>query len=193
MIKNLFEVPYYEAELAIDCMQIYDWVNEYTDANPSVNLSNRGGYHSPNLEGEFPKLGVLLGEFERHANKFANSLQAKPLVLGNVWFNTNGYMNYNDYHTHANCVFSGVWYLATPENCGNLVFYHPRRELLSYDWNHTSMNSYNPMNSYSFSFKPMVNRLVLFPSWLEHSVEPNLNPDKKRISFSFNFITAQGN
>ena len=49
------------------------------------------------------------------------------------------------------------------------------------------------MNSYSFSFKPAVNRLVLFPSWLEHSVEPNLNPDKKRISFSFNFITAQGN
>jgi uncharacterized protein (TIGR02466 family) len=192
MIKNLFEVPFYEAELAIDCMQIYDWVNEYKEINPSVNNSNRGGYHSPDLEGEIPKLNILLKEFERHANRFAESLNSKPLVLGNVWFNENGYMNYNDYHIHSGCVLSGVWYLATPEDCGNLIFYHPRRELLSVDWNNTSMNGYNTMNSYSYSLKPSVNRLVLFPSWLEHSVEPNLNPTKKRISFSFNFIPAQG-
>ena len=30
------------------------------------------------------------------------------------------------------------------------------------------------------------NRLILFPSWLKHNVQPNLNSKKERISISFN-------
>jgi hypothetical protein len=32
--------------------------------------------------------------------------------------------------------------------------------------------------------------VVIFPSWLEHSVEKNLNMDEDRISISFNTKTV---
>ena len=54
-----------------------------------------------------------------------------------------------------------------------------------------SSTEYNVWNSRTWFVSVENNILVLFPSWLEHSVEPNEKATKNRISLSFN-VFAKG-
>ena len=47
-------------------------------------------------------------------------------------------------------------------------------------------NECNLFNSKNWSYTVDNNILVLFPSWLEHSVGPNKKATRNRISLSFN-------
>ena len=87
------------------------------------------------------------------------------------WANENGFQDFNMPHTHPESFIAGTFYLSK-RNQGNLVFEDPRDGVIG--------------TERSFSIKPLKNRLVLFPSWIKHGVEPNPNPKYKRVSFSFN-------
>lgn len=100
------------------------------------------------------------------------------------WINVNDKYSYNLKHTHPRSLFSGVYYVQVPEgNSGDIVFYR-ENYMLNYippyivkDWNN--------INSSTISIKPKVGMLLIFPSWLEHSVTTNLT-NQDRISISFN-------
>ena len=47
-------------------------------------------------------------------------------VLGNMWANINYPGGYNKPHVHPNTLFSGVYYIKTPPNCGKLICNDPR-------------------------------------------------------------------
>ena len=51
-----------------------------------------------------------------------------------------------------------------------------------------NVTDYNQQNSSFWSFEPQENVLFIFPSFLEHKVEPNMNETEKRISISFNTV-----
>jgi hypothetical protein len=59
-------------------------------------------------------------------------------------------------------------------------------ELLSYDWLDKYKEQLTEQNSLVYGMPAIQNRLYMFPSWLRHSVKPNLNKNEDRISFSFN-------
>ena len=44
-------------------------------------------------------------------------------------------------------------------------------------------------NTEKIALEPSNNTLYIFPSWLQHSVEPNKNKNILRKSISFNFIS----
>ena len=102
------------------------------------------------------------------------------------WFNINGKDNYNCKHVHPNSDFSGVFWLKTPEGCGNIVFESPHNfssymEIQSYTekFKHDSGFTYNCL------FKPIEGKILIFPSSLQHKVQPNKS-NEDRISVSFN-------
>mgnify|MGYP003124782709 FL=1 len=70
-------------------------------------------------------------------------------------------------------------------NSGNLVLKHPSA-CLEYDWNKTKMIEHMEYNSALYNFVPKEGQLLLFPSWVEHFVKPNLNKTQERISIAFN-------
>jgi uncharacterized protein (TIGR02466 family) len=72
------------------------------------------------------------------------------------------------------------------ENAGALKF--SRDDIIAYDWNEKTIDTLNEYNSISYFSKPVVGNLILFPSWLSHSVFPNESQTKERISISFNII-----
>ena len=72
-----------------------------------------------------------------------------------------------DMHDHGRSDFACIYYVAAPEGCGNLLF-HP-----------------NPWETPAIPYEPQEGVLVVFPSWLKHSVSRNKSEDK-RISVSFN-------
>ena len=79
-------------------------------------------------------------------------------------------------HIHG-AEISGVFYVKVPEgDSGRLVLVDPR----------TRVNmSEKRLRSLNFPIDPKEGTFVLFPSWLEHYVEPNKS-DGIRISMSFN-------
>ena len=49
------------------------------------------------------------------------------------------------------------------------------------------ITEYNSWNSPVWRMPVKEGKLILFPSWLKHGVQPNLNKTESRISVSFNY------
>ena len=99
------------------------------------------------------------------------------------WINIHKPGDYAQSHNHMNSVLSGVLYLKTPENCGDIVFESPTN-LFGTTFVFEVVED-NNLNSSSRTFSPTVNTLYLFPSHLRHYVQKNMSNDD-RISLAFN-------
>jgi len=97
-------------------------------------------------------------------------------IKGWINFSYNG--NFQFDHDHGIGGISGVYYYKTNGEDGDIVFEHPTGALLG---------NYFPFteNYKQVIYKPIVGRLVLFPSWLPHRVKINTTQNL-RISVAFN-------
>ena len=111
----------------------------------------------------------------------------------NMWANINKRYSHNRNHTHPGCLWSGVYYIQAPKDSGRIWFTDPRGEahmLVPRYENQRSSNTWREV-----FYEPIAGRLIIFPSWLMHEVEPNLNKEYEdendtrgwRYSISFNF------
>ena len=154
----------------------------------SVTKSNQGGFQSNDIDLAEKVLKNLNKHLLIETHKLCDELQLKkPNKVGQMWVNINNYGHSNINHIHPGCLFSGVFYpgQSYPTDCGNIKFQHPVHDIMGYDWD-TQQTDYNQYNSLSMQFTPVSGRALIFPSWLVHRVEPNLNKNFSRISMSFN-------
>lgn len=164
---------------------LIDWIYDYQSKTKTVILSNRGGWQSPD---NFHNQESFL-DFKNYI--LNNTFQSLTLYnrrprFCNMWININKKDNYNVSHNHPNSIISGVFWVKTPENCGLLKFENPNNfveDVLIQKVDKDLAKKYN--YSDSFQFVPQEGTLVLFPSHLHHSVEPNQS-DEDRISIAFN-------
>ena len=181
-IHNIFEVPIYQVQLDLDIESIQLFCNKHQQKDSGRTISNVGGYQSNDLDLNNTILTSLVEQIQTHSTKFANKLFDEPTTscIENIWFNVNKYRNTNKCHNHPNQDISGVYYVKTPDECGNIIFNNPAMNIenIWFDW-----SSYNSKNK---TLPVSKNTLYLFPSWLNHYVEPNMNKTEERISFSFN-------
>ena len=186
-IHDIFKVPVYSTQLDLDIKKIQLLCNEHHQNNQGNFVSNIGGYQSYNLMYYPTDLRPLIDEIESHSNKFSEEFLSTKQVLSNIWININRYKDSNKSHFHAGADISGVYYVKTPDDCGKIAFEHPAIDVLDY-YSSEPSKEFNEYNSQIW-WKPAVeNRLYLFPSWLKHHVEPNLNKTEERVSISFNTI-----
>ena len=188
MIHNIFEIPIYGTKLSLDNSAIRSHCLSLTKVDKGRVLTNSGGWQSNNL----PKNEKVLMPFYRdityHANEFLKRLEFNGVYeLQNVWVNINGYKDYNITHKHNGAHLSGVYYVQTPPKCGNIMFNHHAYDLVSLSFNN-KMNNFNNYNSQRWFLPAEAGLLYLFPGYLNHSVEPNMNKTTKRISISFNVL-----
>lgn len=91
-------------------------------------------------------------------------------------------------HSHPNSVISGVYYIETTSDCSPIVFNKP---FLYTNFIHQTVqitfdeNNKNQYNSDHIGVQPETGDLLLFPSWLEHTVNPQ-QPNVERIGLAFN-------
>lgn len=156
-----------------------------------------GGFQSPNLELTNPNLLEMINAITDKANFYATDVLTlnKKIKLHNMWLNINGYKDFNLEHTHPNSIISGAFYVSVPKNSGDIYFLNPiniNNFLSLYLLRSLEDNAVFKQNNSGNCTKTLVpgaeGRLILFPSWLKHGVYPNMDPTKKRISFSFNFM-----
>ena len=150
-------------------------------AQKSEEVSNVGGYHSRSFyTGEFRSAPVeeLVRGVMWYANRMFREIKADTEVKNyEWWYMINRRGNYNDAHCHGHSSLTAVYYVAAPENCGDIVVMR------------TDGGMYNPMvRQLSVQVKPEAGRLVLFPGHLVHYVQPS-ESDEERISMAFNIYT----
>ena len=89
------------------------------------------------------------------------------------------------WHTHKHCFYSGVYYFDSdyPEGSGKLQFKNP---LIPYSDFRLIPQQYSIMTTDTWQEIPQKNKLVLFPSYLEHRVAEN--KQKGRRSLAFNIV-----
>jgi uncharacterized protein (TIGR02466 family) len=93
-------------------------------------------------------------------------------------------MNENsEYHSHTNCLFSGVYYHKVPLYTSALSFKNSNIELISVE-----KEKMNPLNSDGWQVFPKRDLLIFFPSSLEHKVEQVDNLSYTRYSLAFNLM-----
>lgn len=104
------------------------------------------------------------------------------ICITNMWATIYTNNAYVPEHIHNNSLYSGVFYVKTPKNCGNLVFKDP-----SYIAKTMSSKLNSDFPSVSIIHEQVVEEglIVLFPSWLPHYSQPNQSDDD-RIIISFN-------
>lgn len=194
-VEGIFSQPLSIETLTLD-------VNKITDlcyglkavSNVEVKKSNRGGWQSDNVNTNLIKdleFIKLLDEIRVGINKVSSSIGVVPkLDISNMWININKYGDHNASHFHQGSILSGTFYVKTPENCGGIKFENPIAPLME-SYLHYWHFKENELQYYPWLFSNITvpckeNMVVIFPSWLEHSVERNLNMDEDRISISFN-------
>ena len=152
-----------------------------------VSKTNVNGWHSQtdmNRKEEYNPLTKELFNIQYEIFK-KEFLTQKP-VLGNMWANINYKGGFNRPHLHPNSLFSGVYWVKTPENSGNLMLYEPRPGAQCTMPNRKE-GKLPPELWREVHYQPKAGTVVMFPAWLWHEVRPNQSNDI-RISVSFNFL-----
>ena len=157
-----------------------------------INKSNIKGWHSKdfNMQENEPKnfIKFILPAIEQVITDMNWEKQKQSININNMWaiINTGGSANLR--HQHGNSTISGAYYVRAPKNSGDIVFYDPRPAPV-----YTYPKALNPnlLNAQVNGISPKEGALVLFPSYLDHSVNENLS-NEERIVISFN-ITIQVN
>lgn len=172
-----------------------DWLKQYADqlrtASDGVKISNSGGWQSQSIEyPQFrepttpPQLKKLKVQLDGAVQEASQQAGLPGLNLNNLWFNINGYKDHNLLHDHQGSLISGVLYTHTNKigDQGNIEF-HREDSAVHFI---PPLDRYNHFTSTKGSYEPKQGLLLLFPSWLKHSVNSNMSQDE-RYSISFNY------
>lgn len=167
---------------------------QHTD--PGITRSNAGGWHSDSdLHLKFPEvISPLTASIIELAAQATSSTFEK--TVGNqwemmLWANVNHRDSYNKWHDHIrsdrpqNNIWSGVYYVSANNNQGNIIFRDDFQGPDKYKYNLEP-----PLRTHSVT--PSSGTLLIFPSWLRHSVEAN-NTSTPRISIAFNLFHPEMN
>lgn len=134
------------------------------------------------------KLTELRAEILAQAAKFIEhmglNLETKNLKVDS-WINF-FYPNQTEHqHNHYGNFISGVYYVTGNEKSGAFRFFDPAVQKTMWRGQYLSNSAQSIVNLTSGQYLPEGGKMILFPSWLEHSVLKNTS-DEPRISIAFN-------
>ena len=103
--------------------------------------------------------------------------------ITNMWSNIMKPGEMHRPHTHSNNLLSGVFYIQSDQGA-NIQMYDPRPQA---DVLRPQPKNYTKENSTIWFFPSITNRMIMFPSWLQHYVPINESKND-RISIAFNVM-----
>jgi uncharacterized protein (TIGR02466 family) len=175
------------SEKDFDCKSLIKYAYELKNKDKGRIETNYGGWQSNDLnKSDFP-ISSLVDKIEKNLTTIHEIYSIKKQylsVVDNIWININSTGSYNMPHVHPENLFSGVFYLKTPKSCGNIIFSHPSSNHV-YHYDEKFIEEWTNINSGKMYQTPEPGKIIIFPSWLLHHVEPNLSQED-RISIAFN-------
>ena len=155
--------------------------------------SNIDGWHSPffdldNKETKGYKFLLLMQPYLIDVFKsYGWVYDPKKVFCSGMWAIINKKGNFNTEHIHPNSNLSAAYYVKAPENCGDFKVSTPHS--VSRD-KFPEREKPTELNRLVAKQKVEEGDLLIFPSYLPHSVLPN-ESDEDRIVVSFNIYISR--
>ena len=111
-------------------------------------------------------------------------IEHRDLEITACWATVNAPGRGHAAHAHPNSYFSGVYYVQTQAGADTINFHDPRSQVGVIRPPVTELIAANADQAL---VRVSDGTLLLFPSWLQHSVDTN-SSDRNRISISFNLM-----
>ena len=177
--ENYWATPIWSTEIeGVNNEDLVRFVlNEQKQSPEIVERSNKGGWQSrANLQTD-----IEMGGLCREISNVCFSLwpNFRKMGIAQMWAAINKKNDWNIIHQHGQYEISGGYYLRVPENSGKIVFRDPAPQRINY------CPVYQLILGYDLLFnQPKEHDLVMWPSYLDHFVEPSKS-DEDRIMISF--------
>ncbi len=178
---------------------LLDAIREHRKQHAGIERSNIGGWHSDTDMahwGGAPARRLAdfaVAEVSKHMIDVAKQGKRKFNWSIEMWANVNAPGDANQMHCHPAAYWSGVYYPdpggAEEEGKGGELLLEDPRYPLAYMTVPDLLlrdEAGDPMYS-QIAIRPVAGRIVLFPSWLRHSVRPH-GGDRERVSIALNLV-----
>lgn len=186
----VYSTPFWQAEYP-DFQEhkekFLDAASEYKKQNESVEKNNIYGYQSPEtlqLNKEFSPLFNYVCLIASRATADLDFIDC-DIFMTSAWLNINDTRQCMNYERVGRDVFSGFFHLKVPENSGKIIFHNPGLNGL---WSGCDLTAEkNQFTGETIRIDPIEGNIILFPSYISHSIETN-NHDDETIFVTFNII-----
>ena len=112
-------------------------------------------------------------------------LESTDFKMTTSWVTKTPPNSYSQRHSHKNSYYSGILYLTDHSDQSPIMFFNPNENFNSILTN--SPVEYNVLNSTTWTVHPEKNKVLFFPTYLDHMIMKNLSSDS-RYSIAFNFF-----
>ncbi len=186
-IVPLFSKVFYMKQLDIDTNKITSMIDNHFESsgtNTSIDVDNITSVSTSKSILELENFSDLKKQLLNELNNFFHDVMnyESEFKITTSWFTKSQTSQSSNYHNHNNSMFSGILYLQTDENSGDISFedFNNRRYKLN-------VKEYNIYNCTEYQIKPIDGLLILFPSEVHHKILKN-NSNIVRHSLAFNII-----
>ena len=190
MFRELyFPTPIYIADIKHPTLnqELERDILAWSNRDKGIIRTNIKGWHSDTNMNELPEYAKLVDMlYSAQRTIYDQEYYESEPFLGNMWANINPPGGSNRAHIHPNSLWSGVYYVKAPKNSGQLKIEDPRSVALMSRPKQKDVPKPDRLLR-EHHYEPKTGRLIMFPSWLNHCVDPN-NSNDIRISVSFNFM-----
>ena len=190
-IHGLFPIPIYRThrELDIDTTEkkeIEDIIAEgMSDPTGEPHGGNCTSHNSYIFNTKLKKLKEFCEEHvKQYVKETINPKEELEFYITQSWLNVTKPGESHQNHSHANSIISGAFYIET--DIGQTISCYDPNQIIKQPIMITPQDISNFWNAVTMSSTVEKNMLMLFPSWLEHGVQPNKKQTKDVISISFN-------
>jgi uncharacterized protein (TIGR02466 family) len=145
------------------------------------------GWQSPQNLHERREFGLLVGcidDAARSILRFLRIGEDNALEITACWATVLASGAAHKLHSHPNNFLSGVYYLRTSPGADTINFHDPRRQAAAI---RPPVKALTAENTDQVVVRVSDGTLLMFPSWLEHSVDATTSGEE-RISLSFNLM-----
>ena len=185
-INYLFPVPMFRFQVPIDSLIPLDQrIYELSQQEPSG-----GGYSSVFTHDDLHEQEPFKAWFAEHLHDRVGEILDELRIVRDEHYLTSAWGNmtwgefYHPAHMHPNAFLSGIVYLRSPEGAGSTVFEDPKliARIVEPD-----ISEHTLANTRSFAKTPITGDVLVFPSYLKHSVRPGNAGDELRSTLAFNY------
>ena len=157
------------------------------ESTPSGGAEWMGGTytsHSKHNLNNDPEFQPLLDVVNFHVHQFAHAHNCTERYHNNYsWLNIANSNAWQEFHAHNGNVFSAVYYVSAPEGSGRIIFEDPKEPDMCPI---KTRENRNELRFTRVGYTPQEGTLIIFRSYLRHSVEPGTNTES-RISIAMNY------
>jgi uncharacterized protein (TIGR02466 family) len=194
MISSIFSVPVYTSKdiSQVDlCLELFNIAEPYfRETSPgqfsTLRTYNPGGTSTSFDTSNITEANCFCEFIKKHIQLYLEEVKWEnyQIIIPNLWFLKMVSGSSHKVHHHYGYTFSGVYYVTAPENSDKIILYNTLNDIFHHK---LESKEFTSSNSYSWWFPTTPGTIILFPSYLKHSV-PAAEFEGIRKSIAFDII-----